>query len=55
MNGAVVLLFVTAITFLLVAAYLLLETDYETRRDMRRMEQRQRAVDARRRTMRVLP
>lgn len=46
MNGPAVLLVVAAAAGLLTAAYLLLEVDYEARRDVRRMERHE---DARRR------
>lgn len=55
MNGVAVILLCASVAVLLVVAYLLLEVDYEARRDVRRLERRQAAVEARRRTMRVLP
>lgn len=49
MTGPVVLLLCAGVAVCLVVAYLLLEVDYEARRDVRRMERRQRYVDERRR------
>lgn len=46
MNGPLVLLVCGAVSALLTVAYLLLDVDYETRRDVRRL---QRHEDARRR------
>ena len=49
LSGPLTIAAVVVVAVLLTVAYLLLEVDYETRRDVRRIERRQRYVDERRR------